>query len=156
MIIRNVRPTDYPPIISVLDEWWGGRKMSDMLPRLFFEHFCETSFILEEDGRIAAFLIGFFSQSHPKEAYIHFVGVHLQYRKRGFGKELYERFFTVMRQNQRSVVRCVTSPINTGSIAFHTRMGFRIEPGEAELNGVAYDPAHDGPGEHRVRFFLQL
>jgi ribosomal protein S18 acetylase RimI-like enzyme len=156
MIIRNVRPTDYPPIISVLDEWWGGRKMSDMLPRLFFEHFCETSFILEEDGRIVAFLIGFFSQSRSKEAYIHFVGVHPQYRKRGFGRKLYKCFYTIMRQNHRSGIRCVTSPINMGSIAFHTQMGFLIEPGEAELNGVAYDPDHDGPSEHRVRFYLQL
>lgn len=40
MNVRNVQPSDYPAIISVLDEWWGGRKMSDMLPRLFFEHFC--------------------------------------------------------------------------------------------------------------------
>ena len=150
MIVRNVRPSDYPPIISVLDEWWGGRKMSDMLPRLFFEHFCNTSFIIEEDNRIAAFLIGFFSQSQPEEAYIHFIGVHPLYRKRGFGRELYERFFTAMRLGQRTLVRCVTSPVNTGSVAFHTRMGFQVEPGEA------YDPDHDGPGEHRVRFVRQV
>ena len=156
MIVRNVQPSDYPPIISVLDEWWGGRKMSDMLPRLFFEHFCNTSFIIEEDNRIAAFLIGFFSQSRPEEAYIHFVGVNPLYRKRGFGRELYEHFFTAMRLGQRILVRCVTSPVNTGSIAFHTRMGFQIEPGEAGLNGVAFDPDHDGPGENRVRFFRKV
>ena len=156
MIVRNVQPSDYPPIISVLDEWWGGRKMSDMLPRLFFDHFCNTSFIIEEDNRISAFLIGFFSQSRPEEAYIHFVGVDPLYRKRSFGRELYERFFTVMRQGQRTVVRCVTSPINTGSIAFHNHMGFQVEPGEASLNGVAYDSDHDGPGEHRVRFVRQV
>jgi ribosomal protein S18 acetylase RimI-like enzyme len=156
MLIRNVRPTDYPVIITVLDEWWGGRKVSAMLPRLFFEHFCDTSTIIEEDGRIAAFLIGFFSQSQPEEAYIHFVGVHPQYRKRGFGRHLYERFFTVMRQGNRKQVRCVTSPVNTGSIAFHTRMGFGIEPGEPGPNGVAFDPDHDGPGEHRVRFVRQV
>jgi len=130
--------------------------MSDMLPRLFFEHFCNTSFVLEEDNRIAAFLIGFFSQSQPEEAYIHFIGVHPLYRKRGFGRELYERFFTAMRLGQRTLVHCVTSPINTGSIAFHIRMGFHIEPGEARLNEVAYDPDHDGPGGHRVRFVRQV
>jgi ribosomal protein S18 acetylase RimI-like enzyme len=156
MIIRNVRPTDYPPIISVLDEWWGGRKMSDMLPRLFFEHFRETSFVIEEDNQIAAFLIGFFSQSQPEEAYIHFVGVHPQYRKRGFGRELYEHFFTIMRQNQRSVVRCVTSPVNTGSIAFHTNMGFQIKPQDTQMGGIPYCADYDGLGEHRVLFFKQV
>ena len=130
--------------------------MSAMLPCLFFEHFCDTSFIIEEDDRIVAFLIGFFSQSWPEEAYIHFVGVHPQYRKRGYGRVLYNQFFEVMRQNQRSVVRCVTSPINTGSIAFHTCLGFQIEPGEDDQDGVTYDPNHDGPGEHRVRFLRQV
>ncbi len=76
MNIRNVRPSDYPPIITMLDDWWGGRKMSAMLPRLFFEHFCDTSFIIEGDEKIVAFLIGFLSQSRSDEAYIHFVGVH--------------------------------------------------------------------------------
>jgi ribosomal protein S18 acetylase RimI-like enzyme len=147
---------DYLPIISVIDEWWGGRKMSDMLPRLFFEHFCETSFILEDDRQIVAFLIGFFSQSRSDEAYIHFVGVHPLFSGRGYGRKLYECFFTAMRQGQRTLVRCVTSPINTGSIAFHARMGFQIEPGKAELHGVVYDPNHDGPGENRVCFVRQV
>ena len=33
--IRNAEPSDYPPIISVINEWWGGRNMADMLPKLF-------------------------------------------------------------------------------------------------------------------------
>jgi hypothetical protein len=39
--IRHISPTDYNSIISVLDEWWGGRPMSTMLPKLFFTHFCD-------------------------------------------------------------------------------------------------------------------
>jgi ribosomal protein S18 acetylase RimI-like enzyme len=152
MNIRNVRPSDYPPIITVLDDWWGGRKVSAMLTRLFFEHFNNTSFIIEENNQIVAFLIGFLSQSQPDVAYIHFVGVHPQYRKRGYGRLLYETFFSVARQNQRHEVRCITAPINTTSIAFHTHMGFQIEPGEAELDGIPYNSDHDGPGQHRVCF----
>ena len=41
---------------------------------LFFEHFTDTSFAAECDGRLAGFLAGFISQSRPGEAYIHFVG----------------------------------------------------------------------------------
>ena len=156
MNIRNVCVSDYPPIITVLDDWWGGRKVSLMLPHLFFEHFNNTSFIIEEDNQIMAFLIGFLSQSQPEEAYIHFVGVHPQYRKRGYGRMLYETFFSVARQNQRHIVRCITAPINTTSIAFHTHMGFQIEPGEAERDRIPYDPNHDGPGEHRVCFVRQV
>jgi hypothetical protein len=72
--IRPIRPSDYRPVISVIDDWWGGRHMADMLPRLFFEHFTDTSFAAERDAELIGFLIGFQSQSRPAEAYIHFVG----------------------------------------------------------------------------------
>jgi GNAT superfamily N-acetyltransferase len=156
MNIRNVHPYDNPSIITSLDDWWGGRKMSLMLPRLFFEHFCNTSFIIEKDGKIVAFLIGFLSQSQQDEAYIHFVGVHPQHRKQGYGRILYEHFFTTARTYQRHTIRCVTSPINKVSIVFHTHMDFQIEPGIIGNQGVEYDPDHDGPGEHRVCFVKHM
>lgn len=39
VVIRQVEQHDYPSIISVVDEWWGGRPMAAMLPKLFFVHF---------------------------------------------------------------------------------------------------------------------
>ncbi len=33
---RNIREEDHREIIRVVDDWWGGRRMSGMLPRLFF------------------------------------------------------------------------------------------------------------------------
>lgn len=82
--LRTVTTDDYAPIIAVLNDWWGGRQMSDMLPRLFFEHFADTSFIAQtDDGGIAGFLVGFLSQSQVDEACIHFVGaLHRQLRER--------------------------------------------------------------------------
>ena len=32
--IRQLSLADYPYVISVIDQWWGGRQMADMLPRL--------------------------------------------------------------------------------------------------------------------------
>ncbi len=81
--IRHVEPNDYPPIVAVVDKWWGGRPMANMLPKLFFVHFRNTSFIAEIDGKIVGFLIGFVSQTVRDEAYIHFVGVHPDFRKTG-------------------------------------------------------------------------
>jgi len=100
-----------------------------LLPKLFFDHFKNTSFIVEEEGEIIGFLIGFLSQSYSNEAYIHFVGIHPEYRGKGIGKELYNQFFDVIKQNGRNIVRCVTSPVNKASIAYHTKMGFEIEQG---------------------------
>jgi hypothetical protein len=28
--IRQIRPSDYRPVISVIDGWWDGRQMADM------------------------------------------------------------------------------------------------------------------------------
>ena len=91
--IRQLAAADYPFVISVLDQWWGGRQMADKLPRLFFEHFADTSFAAERDGQLAGFLVGFISQSRSGEAYIHFVGVDPAERGSGLGRLLYQAFF---------------------------------------------------------------
>jgi GNAT superfamily N-acetyltransferase len=154
--LRPIRPSDYRPVISVIDDWWGGRHVADMLPRLFFEHFTDTSFAAERDGSLAGFLVGFRSQSRPAEAYIHFVGVHPGERGRGLGRQLYERFFAAARARGCGLVRAVTSPVNRGSIGFHQRMGFGIEPGDSQAAGVAVTLGYDGDGQDRVRFVRKL
>jgi ribosomal protein S18 acetylase RimI-like enzyme len=139
--IRPAEPTDHARVAAVIDDWWGGRRMRDMLPRLFFTHFRDTSFVAEEDGELAGFLCGFLSQTYPDQAYVHFVGVSPAHRGAGLARELYERFFTAARAAGRTSVHCVTSPQNAGSIAFHGRLGFEVE---AEVEG------YDGFGESRV------
>ncbi len=103
--------------------------MADKLPKLFFDHFTDTSFIAEKDRQIIGFLIGFLSQSKSEEAYIHFVEVHPKYRKHKIGNQLYNDFFNVVKQKGCRVVRCVTSSVNKVSITYHTKMGFDIEQG---------------------------
>lgn len=142
MKTRMVVEEDYFKVINVLNDWWGGRQMTHLLPRLFFEHFQTTSFIVENEDSLAAFLIGFVSQTHPSEAYIHFVGVNPNLRKTGLAKHLYERFFATVRNMGCRTVRCITSPVNEGSVAFHKRMGFSVL--------VATDYA--GAGQDRILF----
>jgi len=154
--IRPIRPQDYQPVMSVIDDWWSGRHMADKLPRLFFEHFTDTSFAAERHGELAGFLVGFISQSRPGEAYIHFVGVHPGERGRGLGRRLYEHFFAAVGARGCELVRAITAPVNQGSVSFHRRMGFDIEPGNAEINGVPVTSGYDGSGHDRVRFVKNL
>jgi ribosomal protein S18 acetylase RimI-like enzyme len=157
MEFRSVKGSDYYVISPLINAWWGGRQMSDKLPKLFFDHFQNTSFIAEQDGKIIGFLIGFLSQTHPEEAYIHFVGVHPDYRKCGVGRQLYNKFFDIVKKSGRHIVRCVTSPVNKTSIAFHTRMGFAIEKnGDKEVDGVPVYADYDGPHQDRVLFVKKL
>ena len=152
LTLRHLEPTDYRPIISVVDEWWGERNMAAMLPRLFFTHFRQTSFVAERDVERVGFLVGFFSQTFADQAYVHFLGVHPNYRGQGVAAALYEQFFSVARQAGRDTIRLVTSPVNATSIAFHLHMGFEAQPGDAEIDGVAHKRDYDGPGEDRVMF----
>jgi RimJ/RimL family protein N-acetyltransferase len=139
LVLRQLEPGDRRRLQAVVDDWWG-RPMGALLPRPFFSCFCDTSFVLERDGDLVAFLIGFLSQSHPDEAYIHAVGVAPEWRGQGLGRLLYQRFADVTRRHGRRRLRAITAPVNTGSLAFHLRLGFAItmpadagEDGRAEL-----------------------
>lgn len=156
LLIRHAEPSDYQPIVAVLDEWWGGRRMTAMLPKLFFVHFRSTSFVAEQDGEIVGFVIGFVSQTFPTEAYIHFVGVHPGFRKGGLARTLYEKFFAAARNLDCRIVRCVTSPVNKDSISFHRCMGFSVEASEKVVDGIPVIEEYDGNGEDRVLFYKSL
>lgn len=80
-----------------------------MIPRLFLEHFGDTSLVVEDERGLAA-------------------------------------------TTGCRMVRCVTSPVNTGSIAFHRAMGFDLVEGDAVSSDVPIHTAYDGPGEDRVVF----
>ncbi len=98
---RLRRPTeaDHPVLVAQVDDWWGGRKLHQLLPRLWLQHFTGTSWVAEDgDGRLVGFLIGFISPDRPGEAYIHMVGTSPNHRGAGLGRMLYERFFEDVRE----------------------------------------------------------
>ena len=144
-VIRLAEPADHARVVAVVDAWWGGRAMAAMLPRLFFVHFRDTSYVAEDDGELAGFLCGFRSQTFADEAYIHFLGVDPARRGSGLGRTLYEHFFAAVAP--RTIVRAVTSPVNERSVAFHRALGFEVE-------GV--QPDYDGRGEPRVQLVKHL
>ncbi len=163
MLFRPLREEDHARVLAAVSDWWdepalAGRAAErvSLVPRLFFQHFGDTSFLLEQDGELRGFLIGFMSQSQPAEAYIHFVGVAPGARRRGIGSALYEHFFELALARGRTTVHCITSPGNHRSIAFHRGLGFAIDKGDGERDGVAYVADYDGPGLDRVVFSRAL
>ncbi|MDH5729427.1 MAG: GNAT family N-acetyltransferase [Gammaproteobacteria bacterium] len=148
--IRNLHTDDYNSVISVIKEWWGGRDLQDMLPKLFFVHFSDTSFIAEYDGKLLGFVIGFVSQAYDDEAYIHFAGVSPISRKKGIARSLYETFFEVVKNRGCKKVTCVTSPVNKTSISFHMHMGFTPKKSKKEIDGISVFENYDGENGDRV------
>lgn len=107
-------------------------------------------------GRLVAFLVGFMSQSRRGEAYIHFVGVDPASRGQGLGRALYRAFFKAAADRGAHVVRAVTSPMNTGSLAFHRAMGFRVGEADEEAGEASVLRDYAGPGQHRLVFSRSL
>ncbi len=125
--LRTATIDDHRRVIAVIDEWWGGRRMSALVPKLFLEHFAGTSLVAEDaDGTLAGFAIGFVSQDHPDEAYVHFLGVRPDQRGSALGRRLHDEFAAGVRPLGVRRVRCVTSSANTASVAFHTSIGFVV------------------------------
>jgi len=156
LTIRNSKPSDHQRIISVMKDWWGGRDLTWMLPKLFLVHFCDTSFIIEKEEDLVAFLIGFLSQSKANEGYIHLVGVHPNYRDMGLGEFLYHRAFQICKANNRDTIRSCTSPVNKGSIRFHKKIGFTILKGDVEVDGVQVSLDYNHPGDSKVLFEIKI
>src|SRR5205823_9017509 len=82
----------------------------------------------------------------------HFVGVDTRLRGQGIARGLYTEFFQRAAEAGRREVRAITSPGNTGSIAFHRAMGFVLEEGDSEIDGLPVQSDYDGPGQDRVCF----
>lgn len=160
--MRRAVPDDHPGMVRAIQEWWGdsrdpqqARELSLLLPRLFLQHFSTTSLVVDDGaGAPAAFLVGFHSPDHPREAYIHFVGVAPSRRRDGLARALYARFFETARKEGRDRVRAVTSPQNAGSIAFHRALGFELEKGD-DGESIVFEN-YDGPGQDRVSLVRNL
>lgn len=145
MLIRRARAADYDAVAAVVDQWWG-RPVVTSLPRLFLEHFADTSWVAVDADGLAGFLIGFHSPAQPASAYIHFAAVRPDCRRRGVARRLYGEFITAAVAAGRPVVTAVTSPGNERSVAFHRGLGFAVAGPVADYHG---------PGRDMVTFTLR-
>jgi len=159
--IRLRRPVeaDHRFLVNSVDDWWGGRKMHMLLPRLWFQHFTGTSWIAEDDqGRLAGFVVAFISQDDPSTGYIHMVAADPNRRRGGVGRALYQHVFDDLGARGVARVKAVTWPGNRQSVAFHTSIGFRVDdgPGTQNLYGTPAYADYDGDGDDRVVFTRDL
>lgn len=159
--VRFRRPVeaDHAYLVGQVDEWWGGRRLHQLLPRLWLQHFTGTSWVAEAaNGVPIGFLVGFVSPDHPDRGHIHMVGTSPNRRGGGLGRALYERFFEDMKARGIRRVTAVTWPGNRVSVGFHRAMGFRPDdgPGTQRLYGTPAYPDYDAEGDDRVVFSRDL
>jgi GNAT superfamily N-acetyltransferase len=151
LTVRHPVPMDH---LRLVDAWSGWsdqplrREASRLLQRLCVTHFANTSLVAESRDGSSGGLPHWLPLPEPsrRDAYVHFVGVRPDYRRRGLATFLYERFFDCCRKHDTRLVRGVRSPVNKGSIDFHRRLGFALEAGGYESGGIPIHRDYDGPG----------
>ena len=159
LTFRHPTEADHPRIVGLVDEWWGGRRMRALLPRLWFQHFAGTSWIAEAaDGRLEGFVVAFISQDDPTSGYVHMIAADPNHRRAGIGRALYQRVFEDLAARGVRRVTAITWPGNRQSVAFHQAIGFRVDagPGTQDLYGVPAYADYDGDGDDRVVFVRDL
>lgn len=144
MLTRPLIKQDYDHIVQVIDRWWGG-PTSALAHPLFFYELGQLARVVEHEATLVGFLFGFLAQSPNEDSasrvgYVHLVGIHPDFRRRGVGKVLYQAFEEDCRAQGCSALKAVTTPGNEASVAFHHAMGW--------TSGLIENYA--GPGRTRV------
>jgi len=156
---RHPREADYPTIIELVDEWWGGRHMRAFLQRVWFQHFTGTSWILEtSEGKLVGFIVAFISPDDPSTGYVKMIASNPNQRRGGIGRRLYDLVFADFAARGVRRVKAITWPGNRTSVAFHKALGFTVDdgPGTQRLYGTPAYPDYDGWGEDRVVLTKEL
>ncbi|NCI46551.1 GNAT family N-acetyltransferase [Sediminibacterium soli] len=133
--------------------WGSDRTLSIHHPMLLHE-FGNTAFVIRDKDKVIAYLFGFFSQT-GKTGYVHLIGVRQDYQGQGLGKQLYDHFTQLAKQQGCSKLKAITTPGNHHSIFFHRKIGMN-PVGEKNEQGIEVVKNYSGPGQDRVVFEKQL
>mgnify|MGYP000850508320 CR=1 FL=1 len=146
METRSITKADFDHIVEVVDRWWGGAPMSTLVHPIFFYELGHNALVMYEGEKMTGFLLGFMKYQEPKTGYVHLVGIHPDYRRRGVGRMLYKTFTERCQAAGCQRMKAITTLGNEGSIRFHASLGWKVE----ELDDYA------GPGRKRVVFTRDL
>jgi GNAT superfamily N-acetyltransferase len=155
MNVRRVRKVDFDRIVEVIDHWWDG-PIGTFAHPIFFYELGEQALVVEQGAEMIGFLLGFLVpvsegggpdvSAAARTGYVHLVGIHTDFRRRGVGRLLYDHFTQECRAARCVRMKAITAPGNEGSIRFHVALGWNVQ----EVDDYA------GPGRRRIVFTKSL
>jgi len=153
--VEFVRPTeaDYDALITIVDEWWSGRPVRRLLPRLWLRHFAGWSWLARVNGdRLVGFAIGFLSPGLPGTAALHLLGVDPNHRRRGIGRDLGRRLADDAAAAGADRIEMVIPTGDQVALGFLRAIGFAVvaDPDLRPIHGTPAHADYDGPGEDRI------
>jgi ribosomal protein S18 acetylase RimI-like enzyme len=152
MNVRRIAKPDFDRIVEVIDHWWGG-PIGTFAHPIFFYELGDQALVVEQGTEMIGFLLGFLvpprsvnGAEGERTGYVHLVGIHPDYRRRGVGRLLYDRFTDGCRSARCVRLKAITTSGNEGSIRFHVALGWHVQ----EIDDYA------GPGRRRIVFTKPL
>ena len=144
----SVRPEEGPSIfkeiLKNLPSFWGEREMRTQHQPVWLRQFASDAVVVREGGVLTGYLLG--AVTTHELAYVQLIATRTDQRGRGLGRPLYDTFLSDARRRGARRVDAITATTNTGSVAFHQRLGFSAE----------VVPDYAGPGQPRVLLRLSL
>jgi GNAT superfamily N-acetyltransferase len=145
MLTRALTKSDFDEIVRVIDMWWAGPTAALAHP-IFFYELGQAARVVEINGRLVGFLLGFLTTDQPPVGYVHLIGVDPAYRRQGVARRLYESFEDNCRGAGCRRLKAITTVGNEVSRRFHEALGWRAS--------IVNDYA--GAGRHRMVFTKAL
>lgn len=144
MQTRPLTKADFDQIVQDIDRWWGG-PTSALAHPIFFYELGHHARVVEKDGQLVGFLLGFITPD-AAVGYVHLVGIHPDFRRRGVAALLYRAFEEDCRRHGCSLLKAITTPSNEGSVRFHQALGWSVQDVEN----------YAGPDRTRIVFTKSL
>ncbi|MFI0718650.1 GNAT family N-acetyltransferase [Streptomyces sp. NPDC021224] len=135
---------DLRQVLADHHRYWGERDLRALHLTALVQEFGDTCLTARAADGIRGYLVGFVTPDAT--GYVHLIATRDDTRGTGLGRTLWTAFARAAQARGAVRLKAITSPGNTGSIAFHRGLGFTAET-------VA---DYDGPGVDRVVFRREL
>lgn len=132
--------TDIHQVLADHHRYWAERDLRSLHVLALVHEFGETCLVARAEDGIHGYLIGFVTPTAT--GYVHLIATRDDARGTGLARRLYASFADAAHRQGALRLKAITSVGNTGSIAFHRRLGFDVK--------IVDD--YNGPGQARAVF----
>jgi ribosomal protein S18 acetylase RimI-like enzyme len=124
----NIAPAsvaDFHEVLTDHARYWGERDLRSLHLLALVQEFGSTCLVARAEDGIRGYIFGFVTPDGT--GYVHLVATRDDARGTGLGRRLYAAFAEAAERHGARQLKAITSPENTGSIAFHRRLGFDMK-----------------------------
>lgn len=142
--IEPATVADFHHVLADHPRYWGERDLRSLHLLAMVQEFSATCLVARADDGIRGYVFGFVTPDST--GYVHLIATRDDARGTGLGHRLYAAFADAAERGGARRLKAITSVENTGSIAFHRRLGFDAK--------VVDD--YNGPGRPMAVFHRDL